>query len=171
MRRLFPRLYVNGLGDIPLAELKARGIDSLIFDLDNTITGWNRNELSDETRAWFRELKAQGFKALILSNNHAPRIEAVAAALDIPYVEEARKPRRSAYERALAALGSESANTAVVGDQIYTDTLGGNRAGLMTILVPPLAWREFPGTKVSRVMEKPVLWMLRRRRERGRIYE
>ncbi|MDO4539788.1 MAG: YqeG family HAD IIIA-type phosphatase [Syntrophomonadaceae bacterium] len=171
MRRLWPSLYVDGLRDIPLSELKARGIDSLIFDLDNTITGWNRNELSDDTVAWFTELRAQGFKALILSNNHAPRIEMVARALDIPFVEEAGKPRRRAYLLALEVLDSAPDAAAIVGDQIFTDTLGGNRAGLMTILVRPLAWREFPGTKVSRTFEKPVLWWLWLRRERGRIYE
>ena len=170
IKPLIPRMYVEGLRDIPLAELHAMGINSFIFDLDNTITIWNSNDIDEEILRWFEDLQQQGFRALILSNNNALRIEAVAQQLSIPYIEEAGKPRRSAYYQAVQRLHSTPEQTAVVGDQLFTDILGGNRSGILTVLVRPLGWREFPGTKLSRLLEKPILWRIRRRREQGKIY-
>jgi predicted HAD superfamily phosphohydrolase YqeG len=60
-------------------------------------------------------------------------------------------------------MGVTAAQTAVVGDQIFTDILGGNRAGLYTILVKPLARREFVGTKINRTLEIFILHILLRK--------
>ena len=59
-------------------------------------------------------------------------------------------------------MGLQKEETAVIGDQLFTDILGGNRAGLFTILVVPLDRREFFGTKISRMMEKLVMHKIRR---------
>jgi len=159
---LYPRLYVDSLLDIPLDELKKMGIRAFILDLDNTITEWNSNDLRLEVENWFKLIKQQGFKACILSNNAEQRIIQVADKLGIPFVHRARKPRRGSFYKAVNLMGVENQETAVIGDQIFTDILGGNRAELFTILVKPLAKREFYGTKISRTMEFFVLPRLRR---------
>lgn len=167
LNKLLPDIYVSTILDIPLDELAKRGIRAFIIDLDNTATHWNSNEITPEVRAWFTRLREQGLKACFLSNNGEERVLAVARSLDVPYIHRAQKPRRGGYRRAIEAMGSASAETAVIGDQIYTDILGGNRAGLFTILVKPIHTREFMGTKISRMFEVPVLRAIRKRIGRG----
>lgn len=154
---LYPRIYADNLLDIPLTQLREQNITAFIVDLDNTITEWNSNEISAEMEAWFGLIRAQGFKACILSNNGERRIKSVADRLGIPFIHRAAKPRRGAFRQAISVMGVTADQTAVIGDQIFTDILGGNRAGLYTILVQPLARREFVGTKINRLLELLVI--------------
>lgn len=158
---LRPQLYVGSLLDIPLDKLRSRKIRAFIVDLDNTITEWNSRELRTEIASWFDSIKNQGFKACILSNNNEARIKEVAVRLGIPFIYRAKKPLRRSFRRALQIMSVNAGEAAVIGDQIFTDILGGNRAGLYTILVKPLARREFMGTKISRALELLVLRYLR----------
>jgi len=160
---LYPRIYVDSILDIPLKNLNQLNITAFILDLDNTITEWNSNEVREEVSKWFNLIKQQGFKACILSNNGEERVVAVAKSLGIPYVHRAQKPRRGGYHRALSIMGVTAKETAVIGDQIFTDVLGGNRAGLYTILVKPIARKEFMGTKIARCMEVLVLRRLKKK--------
>lgn len=161
---LYPDMYVDSLLDIPLDELQGKNIKAFILDLDNTITEWNSNYIREEIAAWFKTILDQGFKACILSNNGQQRVVQVAQSLGIPFISRAQKPRRGAFRRAVELMGVQPEETAVIGDQIFTDVLGGNRAGLFTILVVPIARREFVGTKFSRAMEYFVLRRLRKDR-------
>jgi HAD superfamily phosphatase (TIGR01668 family) len=147
--------------DIPLESLRRKKIASFILDLDNTVTEWNSNHLSPEIRGWVKKVKGAGGKACIVSNNSDQRVRGVAQVLDIPYVCRAGKPRRRAFRRALELMGTGPDQTAVVGDQIFTDILGGNRMGMVTILVTPLAKREFLGTRITRQLERLVLKRLK----------
>lgn len=155
--KLYPHMYVDSLFDIPLDELAAAGLRAFIFDLDNTITEWNSQELRAEVEAWFGIIRERGFKACILSNNGEQRILQIAQRLGIPFIHQARKPLRRSFLQAVALMEVNTSEVAVIGDQIFTDVLGGNRAGLYTILVKPLAGKEFYGTKISRAMEYFVL--------------
>ncbi|WP_406676387.1 YqeG family HAD IIIA-type phosphatase [Moorella sp. ACPs] len=151
---LQPDLYVRSLRDIPLAALKARGIRGLIIDLDNTVTEWGRATLDREVYQWFTELKKQGLRACLVSNNRDERVQKIAAYLGIPGISRAGKPRRRAFYQAMAVMETAVGNTAVIGDQVFTDVLGGNRLGLFTILVMPINKREFFGTRLMRQLEK-----------------
>lgn len=166
INKLYPDLHVASLQEIPLETLQLRNIRALIFDLDNTITEWNSNVVENTVGDWFKLVKAAGFKACILSNNKEQRCLAVANHLAIPFIYKAKKPRRAAFFRAMEMMSVRPEETAVIGDQIFTDVLGGNRAGLFTILVTPLAKKEFLGTKISRAMEKMVLYRLKRKHVR-----
>jgi len=157
---LYPRIYVDTLLDIPLDKLRGQNITAFIIDLDNTITEWNSNEIRAEVEEWFKRINGEGFKACILSNNGEQRIRKVADRLGIPFIHRAAKPRRGSFHRAVELMGVNATQTAVVGDQIFTDILGGNRAGLYTILVKPLARREFVGTKINRTLEIFILHLL-----------
>lgn len=162
MKNLKPDLFVDSLLDIPLEKLKEIPINAFIIDLDNTVTEWNSNFLTDEVNEWFANIREMGFKACLLSNNGEERVMKVAESLNIQYVHRAQKPRRVGFMRAVSIMGSEPRHTAVIGDQIFTDIWGGNRSGLYTILVKPLGWREFVGTKFSRFLEYFVLLRLKR---------
>jgi HAD superfamily phosphatase (TIGR01668 family) len=168
MALLYPDRYVYDIYNIPLEDLRAEGRRALLFDLDNTITLWNSPELSPETSAWFARLPAAGFAACLLSNNQAGRIQEIAARLAVDFVCRAHKPLPGGYRRAMAQLGATAAETVMVGDQLFTDILGGNWAGLHTILVEPLGPVEYWGTKINRRLEALVRGRLRRRLLEGR---
>ncbi|PRR69934.1 YqeG family HAD IIIA-type phosphatase [Neomoorella humiferrea] len=154
LKLLQPDLYVRSLRDIPLAALKARGIRGLIIDLDNTVTEWGRATLDREVYQWFMDLKKQGLRACLVSNNRDERVKKIASHLGIPGISRAGKPRRRAFYQAMAVMETAVGNTAVIGDQVFTDVLGGNRLGLFTILVMPINKREFFGTRLMRQLEK-----------------
>jgi HAD superfamily phosphatase (TIGR01668 family) len=155
-----PDIRCPGIIDIPLEELKERGIRGLLFDLDNTITEWHKDEVAEPTRMWLHDLREQGFSSCIISNNHMQRVKQVAGQLGLPYLYSAAKPRRKGYRQAAVMLKLPPRQLAMVGDQLLTDVLGGNRAGLTTILVQYLHPREHWGTThIFRPVER---WLMKR---------
>lgn len=160
-RLLCPNLAVDSLFAIDLDALAGQGIRGVIFDLDNTIIPWDSREMDAAIVAWLEDVLASGFKVAIVSNNWRGRVREIAARFDLPFVSRAYKPAKTGFRRALAALGLEPGEAVVVGDQLFTDVLGGNRLGLMTIWVKPLTAREFIGTRIHRRFERLAVRMLR----------
>ncbi len=157
MNLLLPMKTYNTIFDIPLVQLYTFGIRGIIFDLDNTLTEWNNPELSLETISWLEDAKKMGFSMCFVSNNSDVRVREVADLVEIPFVARAGKPRRRSFRRAMDLMQTKPENTAVVGDQIFTDILGGNRLGLFTVLVSPISRKEFIGTRFVRLIEKIIL--------------
>lgn len=154
---LCPDMFIERVYDLDVAELKARGIKALIFDLDNTLVEWGSCDVPEGLEEWIKGLKAQGFKMAILSNNRKARVAAVADKLGMPAVSGFVKPWAYGFRKALQLLGTEPRETAVVGDQVFTDVLGGNRLGLFTVLVKPVSESEFVTTRIVRWLERIVL--------------
>ncbi|KAB2951301.1 YqeG family HAD IIIA-type phosphatase [Heliorestis acidaminivorans] len=163
MKLLRPIQHVNTVPEVDIAALTERGVKGVIIDLDNTLAEWNRNDLCPTIVQWLQELDQQGIKVCILSNNGERRVQQFAEGcqIKVPYISRAKKPRRKGFLQAMQKLGTTAQETAVIGDQIFTDVLGGNRIGMHTILVNPISRREFLGTRLVRTLEKIVL---RRRR-------
>lgn len=149
-----PDLLVDDIFDVPLADLKAKGITNILFDVDNTIVPYNSHDLSERTIAWFHDATAQGFHLCILSNNSAERIAPVAARLGIDFVARAQKPLIFGARRAMMLFGAAKEQIALVGDQLLTDVACGNRAGFTTIVVKPLNPKELWITRWHRNYEK-----------------
>lgn len=164
MFELFRPTYQAGsLDHISIERLVRDGIKGLIIDLDNTMTPWNAMEVGPKVEAWFKALKSAGIKACVVSNNkRKQRVAVVADRLGIPFVFRATKPRRRAFRSGMALLETGASDTAVIGDQLFTDIMGGNRLGLYTILVVPMSNREFIGTRFMRQMEKVLLWLMKK---------
>jgi HAD superfamily phosphatase (TIGR01668 family) len=157
-----PTYQVDSIDSIPVAKLKRHGIRGLIIDLDNTMTPWNDLEVGPKVAQWFSELKEAGVGACVVSNNkRKQRVAVVAEHLGIPFVFRATKPRRKAFRAGMEILGTDAKDTAVIGDQLFTDILGGNRLGLCTILVLPISDREFIGTRFMRQMERVLVWLIK----------
>lgn len=164
---LTPDRCVRVVADIDVAELAARGVRAVLLDLDNTLTEWQREAISPAAAAWLDALRTSGMKLCLVSNTRfGKRLRRLSAAWGIPFVPHAAKPGPRGFEEAMRMLGVGPAETAMVGDQMFTDVLGGRRAGLYTIMVAPLASREFVGTKLSRGLEWLVLRYLQKK---GRI--
>ena len=97
------------------------------------------------------------YKRQVSNTRYPGRLKHLAEKLQVPFVKGRLKPRKSAFRPALELMNVSPDRVAVIGDQIFTDILGGNRLGLYTILVRPLSRREFFGTRISRVFEKAIL--------------
>lgn len=168
LRQYFsPDISCRGITDIPLDKLKEHGIKGLLFDLDNTITEWHKDEVAESTKQWLQDLQKQGFSVCIVSNNHGQRVKKVAGQLALPCLHSAAKPRRKSYRQAAALLKLPPQQLAMVGDQLFTDVLGGNRAGLTTIFVKYMHPREHWGTTLFfRPLER---WLIKYL-ERGQYY-
>ena len=137
---LVPRQMCRSIYHLDLDALKERGIRVLFADLDNTLARYSERRPSPELRAWLGELERHGLTLFVLSNSRkSTRADEFCQDLGIPYIKHAGKPKRAGFERALARCGVTAGETAIVGDQIFTDILGGNRAGVWAILVRPLA--------------------------------
>lgn len=156
-------MYVSSLKNINIDQLKKQGIKAIIFDLDNTLVPWNSNDLAPETAAWFDQLHQAGFKTCILSNNNKKRVEVMCDILKTSGLHKASKPLRRAFYQAMQLLDVTPKETAMVGDQVFTDVLGANRLGLYTILVKPISSREFIGTRINRQFEKLILRRIKSR--------
>src|SRR5690606_35185585 len=108
-------------------------------------------------------IKEQGIAVTIVSNNQEKRVKDFADPLGIPFIFEARKPMIRAFNRAIREMNLQKDEVVVIGDQLLTDVLGGNRCGLHTILVVPVAQTDGFFTKFNRFVERKILtWMKRR---------
>jgi HAD superfamily phosphatase (TIGR01668 family) len=154
---LRPAEYRRSIHHIDLERLAALGKKAVLLDLDNTLVEWNDPEPSAELQRWLETVRARGMQPCLVSNNKGARVSAFAAKAGIPYVSNAIKPRRKGFREAMARLGVTPDQTVVVGDQLFTDILGGNRAGAYTILVTPVHPRELLWTKMMRRFERPLL--------------
>lgn len=153
-RLLAPDEVVESVTQIDPRELWENGIRGLILDLDNTLCEWQSEIIPAEIARWLQEVQAAGLIFVLASNTHnRRRLKRMSEALGARYVERIPKPRRSCFAKALQHLELPGEQVAVVGDQMFTDVLGGKRCGLHTIMVLPYRKREFVGTKITRVME------------------
>ncbi|MEW6447062.1 MAG: YqeG family HAD IIIA-type phosphatase [Bacillota bacterium] len=145
---LIPRLYVESVFDLQPELLKNMGIRALILDLDNTLVTRGEERAEPRILKWLESLRQNGFKLCIVSNNSRSKGGRLASTLGLPGVFRAVKPRGRPFRKALALLGTRPAETAMVGDQLFTDVLGGNRLGLYTILVSSLGGPDFIMTRL-----------------------
>ena len=136
--------------------LQRRGIKLLLADLDNTLVPYGVPLPDDRLRAWRDDLAAHGVTLFILSNNrkeHRPRV--FAEALEVPYIGHAGKPKTPSFYKAMEQMGVTREQTAIIGDQVFTDVLGGNLAGVAAILVKPIRLAGNPGRYLRYAVEVP----------------
>jgi uncharacterized protein len=166
LKKLIPNLHVNSIYDIDLNSLKKQGIKGIITDLDNTLIEWDRPNATPKLLNWLEKLKEEGFRVIIVSNNRHLRVSSFADPLGIPFIHRAKKPSRAPFLNAIRKLELKKEETVVVGDQMFTDVLGGNRMGLYTILVVPVATTDGLLTRINRRMER---FALQRMRKKGML--
>jgi len=164
LRYLTPDAVVERVQDISTALLASWNVRGLVLDLDNTIVPWNTSDLSAEVIRWVDGLRAADIAVCVLTNNYTRRASGVAEQLGIPIIKAAFKPSPLAFHSALRRMSIEAAHAAVVGDQLYTDVLGGKLTGMRAVLVDPLSTREFVTTRFVRWLERPLRARLTRPR-------
>lgn len=153
---LYPNAHFNNVREITINFLQNNKINALILDVDNTLIDYDKN-LSKETIEWAKELKKNDIKLYILSNtNKKEKVKTVAEKLEIEYMYFAKKPLKSGFKKVQEKLKEPSKNIAVVGDQIFTDIVGGNRCKMFTILVEPIAEKDIWITMIKRPLENAI---------------
>ena len=135
--------------DLRLAEAKA-----VLIDADNTLSFHGSQEPYPGVLEWLLKMKENGIPFVIISNNKRERIEPFAAKLGLPFIEKSKKPLPSGFKRACKMLGVKPSETAVIGDQIFTDVLGGNLIGAKVFLTEPLGPDTDKYIKAKRHFEK-----------------
>ncbi len=156
IRWLVPRRAVRRLVDLDPAELVGLGIRGVILDVDNTLLGPEETAPSPEVVAWMEALGRAGLRAVLVSNTLPSRLRRICERLGCPAVGGLPKPNPWRLRRAMAVLRTRPAQTAAIGDQLFTDVLPANLLGLYTVLVEPLEPREFPTTRILRWVERLV---------------
>jgi HAD superfamily phosphatase (TIGR01668 family) len=154
---LSPDYYLRSVSDIDLEALRARGVDTLLVDLDNTLLPRDTSAVPESARDWAATLSARGFKVCLVSNNWHERVSEVADELGFDLVAKAVKPLPFAFLRALRKVGSKRSQSAVVGDQMFTDVVGGKLLGMVTVMVLPLSESDLPHTLALRRIERILL--------------
>lgn len=154
---LYPDELLEDVRKIDIEFIKKNKLKALILDVDNTLIDYNQN-LAQETIEWARQLQGQGVKIYILSNtNKKEKVETVAKKLgNVPYKMFAQKPFKKGFLQIQKEIQIQPENIGVVGDQIFTDVIGGNRCKMFTILVEPIDKKDILITAWKRPLEEMI---------------
>jgi HAD superfamily phosphatase (TIGR01668 family) len=163
LEKLMPDEFVESIHQIDIENLLSRNIRAVITDLDNTLVEWDRPSATPEVEAWLTGLREAGIQVTVVSNNNRERVKHFCEPLGIRFIWAARKPRRQAFLRAVKEMNARIEETVVIGDQLFTDVLGGNRLGFHTILVVPVASTDGFWTRFNRQMERIALSRMRKK--------
>lgn len=156
LKKLYPYEYVQSVFEIDWRRLFESGFRAVIFDIDNTLV-FQDEDATSEVEKLFSSLSKLGFKTVILSNNTEERVKRFLKNIDSPYVCNAYKPFAGGYKKALEKLGVSNERTVFVGDQLFTDILGANRAKIPSILVSYIRPKEKARPQFRRRLESVVL--------------
>ena len=167
---LYPDEWVESVFAIDYAKYFEEGYRAIVFDIDNTLVPHGRMG-DDELKAFIDGLKSTGFKVMLVSNNSHERNDLFAVPLGLEYIHKAGKPGSKGFIKACSAMKVRPQKVLCIGDQLFTDILGGNRAGMHTILVNPIDPSEEIQIILKRKLESPVLHFYRKKlKKAGQAY-
>lgn len=154
---LYPDEYMDSTYAIDFKKLYNDGYRGILFDIDNTLVPHGA-PADERAIALFKKLKQIGFTTCLISNNKEPRVKSFCDKVDSDYIFKAGKPLSGGYEEGIRKMKTTKENTLFIGDQIFTDVLGANRAGLYTIMVKPIHPKEEIQIVLKRYLERIVLF-------------
>lgn len=157
-----PTWMVKTIYAVSPDQLRACGIRAVFSDLDNTLIAWNNPDGTPELRQWMTALKEAGIPLIVISNNSKDRVAKATKNLDLPFVSRSLKPLSFGIERARTKLGLKKSEVVMVGDQLMTDMLAANEAGVRSILVQPLLNTDKWDTQINRFFERLVWRQLKK---------
>ncbi|MBQ2899259.1 MAG: YqeG family HAD IIIA-type phosphatase [Oscillospiraceae bacterium] len=156
MSLLKPHYRFNRITDIAAEDLISAGVKIVLLDADNTLSFHGSKKPFPGVPEWIAEIKECGIVPVIISNNSERRIKPFAKKLGLDYVSKSAKPLSKGFKTALEKYGFEPKDSAVIGDQLFTDVLGGNLLGAKVFLTEPLGPETDRFIKIKRIFEKPL---------------
>ncbi|MBQ7726377.1 MAG: YqeG family HAD IIIA-type phosphatase [Clostridia bacterium] len=153
---LKPAVKLDKITDLSADVCRKYGLRALILDVDNTLSTHHGQQLTDGLEDWLRERGEDGIRLIVLSNSKRERVEPFAKKIGLPFISFGLKPLPFRFYAALRALGTKRRETAIVGDQIFTDVLGGHLAGVKTVLLTPILPEKALRFRLKRKLEKLV---------------
>lgn len=163
-KNLIPFAHAISVYEIDVSFFKKMGVKTILIDLDNTLDSHKVNLPSERAKDFVKMLEENKIDLIIVSNNFSKRVKAYADALGIYMTSMNLKPFPFKINKLLKEKGLKKEETLLIGDQLLTDILAGNRAGLKTILVDPLTSDVQSLTKIRRLFERPKQKKLRDRK-------
>ena len=164
IEKFYPSLYRNSTYQIDFQHLHEKGFRGVIFDIDNTLVPHNAR-VDDRAKQLFQTLHKMGWQTCLISNNKEEPVKPFAEAVESNYIYKANKPSVKNYYYAMEQMGTDRQTTIFVGDQIFTDIYGANRAGIPTILVKPIHPKEEIQIVAKRYLEKIVLIFYKKKKK------
>lgn len=152
-----PHLKKEHITDITLDDLKALGVDTLILDVDNTLSKHHSQTAAPGVKEWLADIQQKGIKLIILSNARRARVEPFANMLGLEFIPLGLKPLTFGYGKIRRLLKVKRKQVATVGDQLFTDMMGGHLAGIKCILVTPYEEEQKTSFVIRRRLEKILL--------------
>ena len=160
---LLPRAIFRETTDITPAYLKSHGIRLLMLDFDNTIVPYTTDTPTEDMQAWLEAAKASDITLCVVSNSKRDRVKVFCQKYGIACITHSKKPFPKGIRQCLKQFGIAPKEAALVGDQIFTDTLGANGCGVMSLLVKAIDNHNF-WLKARHVLELPFIFFARNRR-------
>ena len=158
-----PTVITNSVTDLTPEYLQGGGIKLLMLDFDNTIVPYTTNEPTEEMAAWLKMMAESSVQLCVVSNSKRDRVRAFCKTYGIDCITHAKKPFSKGIRECLSRYDLSAKECAIVGDQIYTDVLGGNCAGAKSILIRAIHNHNF-WLKARHVLELPWIFIARKRR-------
>lgn len=162
----YPKEYVDSVHIINFEKFYEKGYRGILFDIDNTIVPHGAPADVKAVKL-FARLKEIGYNVCVMSNNKEPRVKSFAVSVGCEYIYKAGKPKVSAYQNGMKKTGTTVEDTLFVGDQIFTDVYGANRAGLYAVLVKPIHPKEEIQIVLKRYLEKIVLYFYKKKMKKA----
>lgn len=156
LEAFYPGEWLDSTYQIPWEQWYEKKIRGVIFDVDNTLVPHGA-PADERATALFHKLHGMGIGTCLLSNNKEPRVASFAAQVDSPYIYKAGKPSVKNYKKAMERMNTSPDTTLFVGDQLFTDVYGANRAGIYSVLVKPINPKEEIQIVLKRYLEAVVL--------------
>ncbi|HCC08085.1 MAG TPA: YqeG family HAD IIIA-type phosphatase [Clostridiales bacterium] len=157
LRKLKPDIYVDTVHMVDYHKLKEEGIKGLIFDIDNTLITYEEDMPNDKTHELFERLRQMEFTISFVSNGPKRRVDKFNVRLNFNACHRAMKPLIINLSKVIGEMKMKTSEVVIIGDQLFTDVLAGNRIGIKTILVNPIKPKDSIVERVKRNIENKLL--------------
>ncbi|MCX7714457.1 MAG: YqeG family HAD IIIA-type phosphatase [Clostridia bacterium] len=157
LKRFYPAYIYKSVADIEDDFFKKHNIKNVLLDIDNTLVPYTLEKPNEFAISFINRLKKEGLNICLVSNNSKSRVTLFNSDLGLNVRYRASKPLTHAIRSAMKSMGAKPSETAIIGDQLFTDIYSGNRMKLTTVLVEPLEAKESRFFQLKRHMEKKIL--------------
>lgn len=172
MKKYIPTMYSENIYTVNYKKLKKQGVKCLLFDLDNTLVEPDVKVPYERLRQFFETLK-EDFQIIIFSNSPKKRLMPFKKYLNVDVNYSSLKPLPFSFRKIMRNYNLKKEEIALIGDQLLTDVIGGNRVGIKTVLVDPITEQDLWITKVNRMRENKIFMRLKENKylEKGKYYD